>query len=242
MTDEQGVRPLDESVGVVFLIVLAVMVAAPWALMLLVAGIPAPGARISLSILLQNALLAALTLRRLRLLGVGWLDLRPYVESLSQGVHAVGWGIALFFLNALGAQLSATAFQAVAGAEALQRMLEREQAAVARLLDPGAGPFQLGAIVFLAVGVAPVVEELFFRGYAYPVMKRHVGRHALWLSALLFAAAHVYVVNFLPVFLIGWALAFVYERSRSLAVPIVAHATVNALVAVISVAAARMGL
>lgn len=240
----ESVRPLNDRIGVLVALVLVVMVVIPWASALLSLALSPSGlgaAHFTLSILLQNALLAFLTLRRLKRLGVGWLDLRPYIENARQGMQAFGWGSALLFVNAFGAQLSALLFQLVAGPEALRRLLEREQAAVARLLDPEAGLVHVAVTVFLAVGVAPIVEELFFRGYAYPVLKYHAGDHARWLSALLFAGVHLYVVNFLPIFLLGWALASMYERSRSLAVPIVAHATVNGLVAVISVALARAG-
>ena len=54
------------------------------------------------------------------------------------------------------------------------------------------------------------------------------------MSALLFASVHLYLINFLPIFLIGVLLARLYERTGSLAAPIVAHATANAAVAVLA--------
>ena len=37
-------------------------------------------------------------------------------------------------------------------------------------------PVMLGLLVLLAVVVAPLTEEILFRGYLYPVAKRFVGR------------------------------------------------------------------
>ena len=239
MQDEQGVRPLEEWMGHLFVIIAAVFLATGSLAAALHAILPEGGA-IDLSIVLptlfQNGLLAWVTLRRLRGFGVGWSDLRPIPESFSQGVRALGWGVALFVLNAVAVQVSAVLLAAVVGFEGVLAMLEREQAVVERILHPEAGPLQVALGVFTAVGVAPVVEELFFRGYAYPVLKRHAGRHAAWMSGLLFAAVHFYVVNFLAIFAAGWVLARLYERSRSLAVPIVAHASLNGIVAAVALA------
>ncbi len=52
--------------------------------------------------------------------------------------------------------------------------------------------------------------------------------------ALLFAAVHLYLVNFLPIFLIGLLLARLYERTGALAVPISAHTTANGAVAILA--------
>lgn len=239
MQDEPGVRPLDEWMGLLFVIIAGVVVATGSLAAALQAVLPEVGA-VDLSIILptlfQNGLLAWITLRRLRGLGVGWSELRPIPESFSQGVRALGWGVALFVLNAVAAQVSAVLLAAVVGFDGVLALLERERAVVERILHPEAGPLQVAAGVFTAVAVAPVVEELFFRGYAYPVLKRYAGRHAAWMSGLLFAVVHFYVVNFLAIFAAGWMLARLYERSRSLAVPIVAHASLNGIVAAVALA------
>lgn len=239
MQQEQGVRPLDDGLGLLFIIIAGVMLATGSLASLLQAAF-SQGAAIDLSMLLpvflQNGLLAWITLRRLKAFGLGWSDLRPVPGSFSEGVRGLSWGVALFAMNALVVQVSAVALSAAIGHEGVLALLEREQAVVERILRPEAGPLQAAMGVFVAVAVAPVVEELFFRGYAYPVLKRHAGRHAGWMSGLLFAAVHFYVVNFLAIFAAGWVLAHVYERSRSLAVPIVAHAALNGIVAATALA------
>lgn len=237
------VQPIDDRPAAIFWILIAAMVVTP-----LVAGLvtalvvdasPAPWAQ-GAGLLAQEAALAGLTLRRLRRLGVPFSRLRALVDDFGVALRAVGSGCGLVLANLVVSQVSILAFTAFMGQERLLEWLAREQGPVRRLLDPEAGPLQLGIVVFLAVGVAPFVEELFFRGYAYPVLKRHMGRHALWASALVFASVHMYVINFLPVFVIGMLLARLYERTGSLAAAIVAHATANGAVAVLALWAERM--
>jgi uncharacterized protein len=91
------------------------------------------------------------------------------------------------------------------------------------LLDP--------VVVVLAVVVlAPIAEELFFRGIVFNAWLREGGRRWAYVgSAALFAAVHLSFVSVLPIFLLGLALAWVYERTRNLLAPIVMHATVNGI-------------
>jgi membrane protease YdiL (CAAX protease family) len=48
------------------------------------------------------------------------------------------------------------------------------------------------------------------------------------LSAAIFSLAHVNVMAALPLFVFGVGLAFAYERSRSLAGPVLMHMLFNA--------------
>jgi membrane protease YdiL (CAAX protease family) len=85
-------------------------------------------------------------------------------------------------------------------------------------------------VVVATVAVAPVAEELFFRGVAFNAWLREAGRWWAYLgSAALFAAIHVSLATVVPIFLLGLTLAWIYERTRSLVGPIVLHATFNAL-------------
>jgi len=84
-------------------------------------------------------------------------------------------------------------------------------------------------VVTLIVGViGPIGEEVFFRGFAYRVFKERFGLAAgLVLSALLFAVIHGNPVGLLPIFVIGLALAWLYERTGNLAAPIGLHCANN---------------
>ena len=96
-------------------------------------------------------------------------------------------------------------------------------------------------LTFAAVILAPISEELFFRGVLYPALKRQFSRSlALAAVALLFAAAHAHAATFLPLGLFGLGLTLLYERTDNLLAPIAAHATFNAGNVVMLIAAERL--
>ncbi|MDO8491069.1 MAG: CPBP family glutamic-type intramembrane protease [Dehalococcoidia bacterium] len=82
----------------------------------------------------------------------------------------------------------------------------------------------------LAVVVAPFAEETFFRGFVFSGLSRRFG---FWggaiISAALFAAAHASLGALIPIFLLGLLLAALYARTRSLWLPMTAHALYNGL-------------
>lgn len=91
----------------------------------------------------------------------------------------------------------------------------------------------LALMRFSAIVVAPICEEVIFRGYLYGVAKRYCGPIAAALgSALIFSAAHTSLVALLPLALFGLVLVWLYERTGSLWTPIAAHACFNALTVV----------
>jgi membrane protease YdiL (CAAX protease family) len=102
--------------------------------------------------------------------------------------------------------------------------------------DPGAAElavqsFEPWLIVFGVVLVAPIAEEIFFRGVAFNAWLREGGRRYAYIgSAALFAVIHVSLVSLVPIFALGLVLAWVYERSgHTLLAPMAMHATVNGI-------------
>lgn len=78
--------------------------------------------------------------------------------------------------------------------------------------------------------VAPIAEELFFRGVVYNAWLRERGPNvALYGSAALFAAIHTSLFSLLPIFALGVALALVYRWTRSLPAAMAMHAGFNAI-------------
>jgi CAAX protease family protein len=129
----------------------------------------------------------------------------------------------------------ALAIPAWIGAEALalvmipllERVGIRPEAGVVDELLAQADPIVL---VVALVFVAPVAEEIFFRGIVYNAWEREYGpRLALVGSALLFAAIHVSPVLLVPILGLGLALGFVYRTTRSLPATILLHAGFNAI-------------
>jgi len=79
--------------------------------------------------------------------------------------------------------------------------------------------------------IAPIVEEIIFRGYVYAGIRRLVGApQAMLLGGLLFWAVHLNPDALLLITLIGITLSYVYERTRSLLPGMVAHGLHNAVV------------
>lgn len=83
---------------------------------------------------------------------------------------------------------------------------------------------------FFVVGAvfAPIVEEIFFRGFLFQGFRQRYGWiTAMLLSSFIFAAAHLDLVTLIPTFILGCVLAYVYHRSNSVWPCIVLHFLVN---------------
>ena len=84
------------------------------------------------------------------------------------------------------------------------------------------------AIAVSAIIFAPLIEEVIFRGYIYPVIKRF--SHPVFscvITSLLFAVIHSNIEGLMPLFLLAIVLTIFYEVSKSIWVPILMHACFN---------------
>lgn len=90
---------------------------------------------------------------------------------------------------------------------------------------------QIPWVVMLTVVIAPVVEEFFFRGLLYGYLRSKMPvLGAATLSGFIFACVHFTPLLIPSLVVLGIALALVYERYDSLAVPIALHALNNGIV------------
>lgn len=84
--------------------------------------------------------------------------------------------------------------------------------------------------IFLASIIAPTLEEIFFRGFLYPIVKKSWGvLIATVLTAAVFAAIHQNIFAFLPIMILGAGLAFIYEKRGSLVSAITLHLIHNSI-------------
>lgn len=128
----------------------------------------------------------------------------------------LGWGI-LAWLGATLASYAAIALLQAVGIDPEPQAAEQ----ALEIIDPWLAVL---AIVILA----PIAEETFFRGVVFNAFRREGGRRWAYLgSSALFAVIHVSLVAVIPIFLLGLALAWVYERTGSLLAPMAMHAVVN---------------
>ena len=78
--------------------------------------------------------------------------------------------------------------------------------------------------------VAPISEELFFRGFLYAGLRERIGvAWAAILSAGLFSLAHVTPTAIPSLFVIGLIFALLYERGRSIWPSAIMHTTINVI-------------
>ena len=96
------------------------------------------------------------------------------------------------------------------------------------------GEASIGLLVVLVIVLcvlAPICEEIFFRGYLYPALRNRMSMQpAMILNGIMFAAAHFEVLGFLPRFLLGYGLCYMFEKNHNLSGPVTGHALYNSLV------------
>lgn len=90
-------------------------------------------------------------------------------------------------------------------------------------------------LVMALVVVAPIAEELFFRGVVYNAWEREYGMsRALYGSAILFAVIHGSIFVIPSIFALGIVLAILFRSTRSLPATIMLHAGFNGITVLIA--------
>jgi membrane protease YdiL (CAAX protease family) len=154
---------------------------------------------------------------------VGWKEGFGFGNHLRQTLLAGVFAACLFFPVGLALQGESARLMEH------YKMEPKEQEAVRALATSTTWTYPL-SLGFVAVLLAPLAEETLFRGILYPAIKFAGFPRLAWLAtSLLFAAVHLSVVTFVPLFLLAVLLTFLYERTNNLAASITAHALFNTL-------------
>jgi membrane protease YdiL (CAAX protease family) len=83
----------------------------------------------------------------------------------------------------------------------------------------------LGGVV-----VAPLAEEIVFRGFFFQGLRQTYGsKKAILVSSLVFAAMHLQLEALIPTFILGCALAYVFDKANSIWPGALLHLLVNLL-------------
>jgi hypothetical protein len=105
---------------------------------------------------------------------------------------------------------------------------------MAELFYRTASPMRVAGLAVIAVVLAPVAEELVFRGGLFRFVRGRLPRvAALVVPALIFAAMHVNfknldgLITLAPLTAFGLIFSLAYERTGRIAVVILAHALFN---------------
>ena len=94
----------------------------------------------------------------------------------------------------------------------------------------GQSPVALALLALFAIVVAPLAEEVIFRGCIYRFLKSKLRPPAAMLiSASIFGLIHGNLMAFVPLTFVGFLLAYTYEKERNLLVPIFYHGLFNLL-------------
>lgn len=83
-------------------------------------------------------------------------------------------------------------------------------------------------LIITGVVLAPLSEEMFYRGMIYPVFRRYLSLPwAMAVSGIIFGLAHFDLWRALPLAVGGAGLCYIYEKTRSILVSAVAHGVWN---------------
>lgn len=146
-------------------------------------------------------------------------------RTLPQDFHA-GLG---YYLGALPPVI-VTSLAAGALLYAMGYPIDEPQPVIALFRDPATPGWLVFFVLVVAVTLAPLVEELLFRGILLPVFARQVGtRGAVLLVSAFFAFIHNHLASFAPLMAIAAIFSMAYLRTGSLRVPIIMHALFNGL-------------
>jgi len=104
-------------------------------------------------------------------------------------------------------------------------------------------PAEAWVLTIFGITLAPLIEELFFRGFLYPVLVRGIGKPiAIVFTALAFALLHGSQLLFswgpvLVIFLVGMVLTMVRAYTNSVATGLLIHVAYNGTISVLMFAA-----
>ncbi|MDE5673879.1 MAG: CPBP family intramembrane metalloprotease [Muribaculaceae bacterium] len=164
--------------------------------------------------------------------------------GLSGRLHLKGVvGVVILYVLALPALNQLIAWNAgmhfpewAAGLESKLREMEDAAAATTSVILSYSGISGMLATVFVVGILTGFSEELFFRGALQKVLlQSNMGVAAsVWVSAFIFSAVHFQFFGFVPRLLMGVMFGYLLIWSKSLWLPVFAHALNNSVVVVSS--------
>ncbi len=171
---------------------------------------------------------AVITAQPLIVLALMWL-VRPPTESSPAGILPMDLNVSslLRYAAAWGVVLRLVSLLVVMGQVAIGFWEDVTNNPLLLAEEP-MGPAEQAIIVFSAVILVPLAEELFYRGLLY----RSLGRHfniviAALVSTAVWTFLHGPVVLYPVIFVLGIALTALYESTGSIWAPIAAHVGFN---------------
>lgn len=133
-------------------------------------------------------------------------------------IVGVAFGLLLYSINLFISWVQTLLFPQAQTQEYIVELLDR------------ATPFETVFLLLLLLFMAPLAEEVLFRGFFFPALRWRYGRVTAYvLTAAVFAASHMNLWTLLPVVCASFGLCRLYEKYGSLWYNIIAHITWNAV-------------
>jgi len=93
------------------------------------------------------------------------------------------------------------------------------------VFDKLESPFLL---FFSGILLAPLTEEMFFRGFLFQGFRQKYGwKFGLLLSSFIFGLSHLQLAALLPTFLLGCVIAYIFHRTNSILPGMLLHFLIN---------------
>lgn len=186
---------------------------------------------LSVFIIAQGVILVGtvwlLTVRKYRL---GWAQVGLRKFSLRVGC---AWAAALFIASYFARAIYVAIATALGFHFGVQQILTR--------LDVEGVGFLL--TLFVGSIVAPLAEEIFFRGFLYGGLRARLGvRWAIVVTSLFFAALHFSFEVLIPILVLGIFLAILYELTGSLYPGMILHVSNNLIALIVYFIAKAVGV
>lgn len=134
--------------------------------------------------------------------------------------------------------------ESMAGLEKLMKSLEAKSEDILQLLTFNHTYATLAANLLVLALLPAVCEEFLFQGTLQAFISDKSGKPhlAIWLTAFIFSTIHFQFYGFIPRFLLGAYLGYLFYWSRSLWLPILAHFLHNALSILVEFTLAGRGI
>lgn len=138
------------------------------------------------------------------------------LPSIPKGLK---WGILLFLMVMILGIIEAIIYPA-----------EPELQDFAKILLMVDSNSELLLAVIMGVVLAPIGEEVYFRGFLYPALRQRFGAaKGIILTALFFSSMHFDLYRLIPIAAGGMGLTYLYERTGNIWNNIIAHGVWNAI-------------
>ncbi len=157
---------------------------------------------------------------------------KKWIQKL--GISFRTWDIFLGFIIGIAAQLAIfIVYLPFLPLIDLDRISEPAEDLYDRATEAGGGSVALLAISTIVI--APVIEEIFFRGFIQAALSRYLSKRlhkhgpilALVITALIFAAVHFFLYLLLGLFFIGLILGYVRQKTQRTGLCICIHIGFN---------------